>query len=828
MKFNIIATALLFVGFSFGAYSGTPKTPSKIDGCYQIGSAEELYGFAELINDTTNGLAKSSETCAKLTADIIVNENVLKNDTLDDNRTDFIAWTPINKFSGSFDGQEHFISGLYYDDTELYFDNDIPVGFFREILSASTPETTSTKPSIKKLGIVDSYFNARGIVGAIAGEATNLEMSKCYNKSIVIGGYYTGGLVGYGVGVSIMESYNEAFIYAKDSYYALHKSQLYAGGIIGMIYTKDNYIKNVYNAGPIKGYKAAGGLVGQVAMEGTRLFLSSSFNVGTINGYYGNLIANQIKTTYVETSSTFNISNKATDTDSLRTAEDFASGLIALVLRNSPGGDVWGQNIGTDTHPTLSGQLSGYSGNAKISKITFNSYNGDTTKYPSNYVEGFGLKLPVATQNGYVFAGWYKNKNAEGKSIKNISALDTGDITLFANWWAKPSYKNGCYEISSEGDLYAFAAIVNGTDGMEKELAACGKLTQDIVLNQHETRQWTPINYFQGTFDGQGHVISGLYLNDEDLNYAGFFGKDIKGSKEKPVIIQNLGLENCTINACWYIGAFVGSQMGHLTLKNVYNRCTMKTSNYGGGLVGYVYGNTTIVNSYSAANTYNAAGLVGGVNAGASPVVTIINSFNYGSYRTGIFANSDLVARRDTTSTVKIINSFNLNGKSSDLTGSAQDSTHFADGTVAKALHEYNENGVDGSVWGQNVGVDSYPVHSGKITYTITSSSSSADTESSSSVISSSSKEIIESSSSSGKANIATLSTKALQARIYQHSHSILVENFVGNVSVFDLNGNLIRSVYSNGQATIRLERTGSYIVKTGAYSRRISLTTNH
>lgn len=824
------ALVTLFYGLSFAAYSGTPQAPAKVDGCYQIASAENLYGFARLMNDTANGLAQDPETCAKLTSDIVINDNVLKNDTLDDSRTDFIPWEPIEIFSGSFDGQGHSISGLYYDDSRVYSETSIPAGLFRKISPADTSKLPSPRPSVKNLGIVDSYFNARGIVGAITGEATYLEISRCYNKGIAIGGFYTGGLVGWGIGISISESYNEGFVYARDSYYAYSQTQLYAGGIIGMIYTKDNYIKNVYNAGPTKAYKAAGGLIGRVAMEGTRLFLNNSFNVGTINnGYSGDLIANQIKTTYVETSSTFNIRSKATDTDSLRTAEDFASGLIALVLQNSPDGNVWGQNVGTDTHPTLTGQIKGYSGNAKISKLTFKTYEGDTLKYPGGYVEGFELKLPVSTRKGYVFAGWYSNENAEGISVKKISAQEKGDITLTAKWWGKPTFKDNCYEIASEGDLYAFAAIVNGTDGMEKNVDICGKLTQDIVLNSVEKRQWTPINYFQGTFDGQGHSIFGLYLNDSDQNYVGLFGRNIKGSAEKPVTIKNLGLVDSYITASWYVGAIVGSQTGKLILENVYSTGSMRSSNYGGGLVGYVYGNTTIINSYSASNTNNAAGLVGGLNSSAT--VSIINSFNFGSYRDYIFINADLVGKKDSTNVVSIIHSFNLNGKTSDYTGEAKDYLSFADGSLAKALHDYNEDGIDGSIWGEKVGVDTHPVLSGKITFSgdpiVPQTSSSSTTESSSSNAESSSSTTEESSSSEQSISLKQVPVVSY-ARIKTHGSSLVVENFAGSVFVFDMNGNLVKQVHSNGFIQIRLPRTGAYIIRTGGLFHRITLGSHH
>ena len=126
----------------------------------------------------------------------------------------------------------------------------------------------------------------------------------------------------------------------------------------------------------------------------------------------------------------------------------------------------------------------------------------------------------------------------------------------------------------------------------------------------------------------------------------------------------------------------------------------------------------------------------------------------------------------------------------------------FADGTIAKALHDYNENGVDGSVWGQNVGIDTYPVLSGKITYTTLSSSSMAK------------------SSSSEKTTLAPTDYVLNNIRIETIGNTLIVKNFAGNVSVFDLNGNLIQDIHSNGQTEFRLPRAGSYIVKAGANSR--------
>ena len=65
----------------------TPETPqTDTDGVYQIGTAEELYGFAQLVN---NGNTSAS---AVLTADITVNKGVLKaNGTLADDTSGFTS-----------------------------------------------------------------------------------------------------------------------------------------------------------------------------------------------------------------------------------------------------------------------------------------------------------------------------------------------------------------------------------------------------------------------------------------------------------------------------------------------------------------------------------------------------------------------------------------------------------------------------------------------------------------------------------------------------------------------------------------------------------------
>ena len=75
--------------------------------------------------------------------------------------------------------------------------------------------------------------------------------------------------------------------------------------------------------------------------------------------------------------------------------------------------------------------------------------------------------------------------------------------------------ENGTYKVHSAKGLKAFADAVNGGN----ESLKCA-LTDDINL---ENKSWIPIDDYAGTFDGDGHTISGLTITS-DNEFAGFFG----------------------------------------------------------------------------------------------------------------------------------------------------------------------------------------------------------------------------------------------------------------------------------------------------------------
>ena len=165
------------------------------DAVYEISNAGQLYWFAGLVNGTLSGVAQNKSANAVLTADIVVNANVLKSDgTL--NEGTFKEWTPIatsaSPYTGIFDGQNHTISGLYFNQ-----ENSYDVGLFGR-----------NNGKIANAGILDSYFYGTSKVGGMCGNNYTGTISNCYNTGSVSGIGTAGGVSGYNYTGSITNCYN--------------------------------------------------------------------------------------------------------------------------------------------------------------------------------------------------------------------------------------------------------------------------------------------------------------------------------------------------------------------------------------------------------------------------------------------------------------------------------------------------------------------------------------------------------------------------------------------------------------------------------------------
>ena len=108
------------------------------------------------------------------------------------------------------------------------------------------------------------------------------------------------------------------------------------------------------------------------------------------------------------------------------------------------------------------------------------------------------------------------------------------------------------FVIGSAEQLAGLAQIVN-TD-VDSFAGNTIKLASDINLNN---LAWTPVgnwdNTFEGTFDGQGHTIYNLYINDAEGEGVGFFGV------VQNATIKGVTIENVDISAYSMVAGLIGA-----------------------------------------------------------------------------------------------------------------------------------------------------------------------------------------------------------------------------------------------------------------------------
>lgn len=274
--------------------------------------------------------------------------------------------------------------------------------------------------------------------------------------------------------------------------------------------------------------------------------------------------------------------------------------------------------------------------------------------------------------------------------------------------------KDNVYEISNAGQLYWFAALVNGKlpDTELNDNNANAILKNDIIVNSGVVdgvlakntsgfRRWTPIGYYGygGVFDGQGHMVKGLYINDTNRNSVGLcVGLLNKGC------IKNLGIEDSYFNE-FDVGGVADSNYG--TIINCYCNGVFVANNRAGGIVSDNYGTIMNCNAVTKITAEEGAGGIAGSNSG-----TITNCYSIpeitADYNKGEITGSNY----GTITNCYYLSDEETNGDNG-VTGKTQE--QFASGEVAFCLQNEEEE----TVWGQAIGTDSYPVLGGEKVYKI-------------------------------------------------------------------------------------------------------------
>ena len=183
--------------------------------------------------------------------------------------------------------------------------------------------------------------------------------------------------------------------------------------------------------------------------------------------------------------------------------------------------------------------------------------------------------------------------------------------------------KGNPYIITKAAELAWFRDQVNGG-----KFSKCAKLTADIDLKDFchaadaskKELSWEPIgNYskkYAGTFDGNGHTISNLYIKVQRQG-VGFFGYMEDGTI-KNIVFDNAQVENTGNNSNFPLtGIVVGAAYGTLqnlkTLKNCSVKSGAKTL---GGIAGTITRScSNLENNATVSGTCEVGGIAGSFKA---------------------------------------------------------------------------------------------------------------------------------------------------------------------------------------------------------------------
>jgi filamentous hemagglutinin family protein len=193
------------------------------------------------------------------------------------------------------------------------------------------------------------------------------------------------------------------------------------------------------------------------------------------------------------------------------------------------------------------------------------------------------------------------NINADISAVAGSLALHYGQGAIavgntsdyYINQGAKvnlPGGQNFSTKLGNNGVVTNFDVITSANlrdffvyDHFTGALNGAYALGSDIDASNTTTSGFNPISPFSGIFDGFGHTINHLQINQPSSRTVGFFGV-----AEPSAVIRNVGIVDAGISAPSYDTA--------LNVYNPYDYLSSAGSNFVGGLVGVNFG--TITNSY--------------------------------------------------------------------------------------------------------------------------------------------------------------------------------------------------------------------------------------
>ncbi len=539
------------------------------------------------------------------------------------------GWVPIGnsaeKFTGVFNGDGHILEGLMINRPSA--SNQGLFGY-------------SNGGTIKNVGLVDVEITFGGTSGGVVAILDNLStIDQVYITGSIDGASIAGGVVGYAIENSVISnSYSIAELSGGDG----------SGGLVG-------YLR--YGAKIQQSFAA-----GLITQEG------SESRVGGLAGL-------------VRDDASISESYFDTETTGQSGGEGGVVGLthpqmvLASNFANWDFAEIW--DIGERNYD-------GYLSYPYLRNIDVDETPGKTlnsTPFATNVTINGVFELNETLQGIYTYGDldddeeigttfkWYRSDDASGTNkvgIPGVSqqeytvqATDEGkylsfEVTIGDVYGPADSFESSL--LSEEPPTPAIGVFNTGTgtignpyqvstaeqlNEVRNYLSSYFVLTADIDLDVEPYNLdsgWLPIgneeNPFTGTFDGNGFVVEGLYI--DRLIHVGLFGFTVNSE------IKNLGLTNANVKGKDFVGVLAGWQGAdfgsNLISKSYAKGVVQSTTSEGGGLVGRQQatgGTNTIENSFAMVNiagAYYAGGLVGAMStSGSSAYNTIKNSYSTGT-----------------------------------------------------------------------------------------------------------------------------------------------------------------------------------------------------
>ena len=219
------------------------------------------------------------------------------------------------------------------------------------------------------------------------------------------------------------------------------------------------------------------------------------------------------------------------------------------------------------------------------------------------YDQAQNLTTNAFTREGYTFAGWNTQPDGtgtaytDGQEVNNLTAEQNGVVSLYAQWsiidWTGTgTSENNPYVITFASQLVKLSNDVNGGN---KCTGLFIKLDNDIDMNGVAFDGiGSRLNYFEGTFDGDGHTISNVTIDrSNDSDVVGFFGHISEGT------VKNLIIDGASITGKNYVGGIIG-YLYKTTISNclVLNTSITVTSGNKCGVYGFSGGSLTLTNNH--------------------------------------------------------------------------------------------------------------------------------------------------------------------------------------------------------------------------------------